>query len=279
MTVILKWYMVKIRRELRIKFRVFVKFFRPAKAGLCGFSRGNPVMEIIMKESQGKKITITHNGPYEVSGGVPLDRASIAEDKSGASESWKRSRADKPEEDPYYLCRCGHSHNKPFCDGNHEAKAFRGREKPDRSTYAERAQVQMGEAVNLLDDDSLCVGARFCDRGGTVWGLVEESGNPANLKMAVEEACNCPAGRLTIVDSENRMLEPELPMGISLVEDPAKDCRGPLWVQGGIQIKGANGETYEVRNRVTLCRCGETRNGPYCDGSHYDCPTMKGLDK
>jgi CDGSH-type Zn-finger protein len=35
-----------------------------------------------------------------------------------------------------------------------------------------------------------------------------------------------------------------------------------------VQVIGADGFAYEVRNRVTLCRCGASRNKPFCDGSH-----------
>ncbi|MCL1907254.1 MAG: CDGSH iron-sulfur domain-containing protein [Propionibacteriaceae bacterium] len=30
----------------------------------------------------------------------------------------------------------------------------------------------------------------------------------------------------------------------------------------------ADGEQYEVRNRIALCRCGQSDNKPYCDGPH-----------
>ena len=42
----------------------------------------------------------------------------------------------------------------------------------------------------------------------------------------------------------------------------------PLWVRGGVQIVSADGGVYEVRSRVTLCRCGASSNKPFCDGSH-----------
>ena len=35
-----------------------------------------------------------------------------------------------------------------------------------------------------------------------------------------------------------------------------------------IAVTAPDGETYEVRNRVTLCRCGASMNKPFCDGSH-----------
>jgi len=63
-------------------------------------------------------------------------------------------------------------------------------------------------------------------------------------------------------------IEPELPLSIGLIEDPAQGCSGPLWVRGGVQIESADGFKYEVRNRVTLCRCGQSQNKPFCDGTH-----------
>jgi CDGSH-type Zn-finger protein len=37
-----------------------------------------------------------------------------------------------------------------------------------------------------------------------------------------------------------------------------------------VRVVAADGTPYEVRNRVTLCRCGNSRNKPFCDGSHED---------
>jgi CDGSH-type Zn-finger protein len=54
------------------------------------------------------------------------------------------------------------------------------------------------------------------------------------------------------------------PPGISVERD------GPYWVHGRVSVRSADGEAYEVRNRVTLCRCGQSENLPFCDGSHKD---------
>ena len=63
-------------------------------------------------------------------------------------------------------------------------------------------------------------------------------------------------------------LEPDLAQSIGLIEDPAEACSGPIWLRGGIALIAADGTEYEVRNRVTLCRCGESKNKPFCDGAH-----------
>jgi hypothetical protein len=63
-------------------------------------------------------------------------------------------------------------------------------------------------------------------------------------------------------------LEPALAKTIGLVEDPVQERSGPLWVRGGVPITAGDGHAYEVRNRVTLCRCGKSTNKPFCNGAH-----------
>jgi CDGSH-type Zn-finger protein len=59
-----------------------------------------------------------------------------------------------------------------------------------------------------------------------------------------------------------------LPLSEQLIEDTAKQVSGPIWVRGGIPVLSADGTTYEIRNRLTLCRCGRSANKPFCDGAH-----------
>jgi hypothetical protein len=42
---------------------------------------------------------------------------------------------------------------------------------------------------------------------------------------------------------------------------------GPLWVRGGVRVVSADDFQYEIRNRVYLCRCGVSKDKPFCDGS------------
>ena len=85
----------------------------------------------------------------------------------------------------------------------------------------------------------------------------------------VRQACDCPSGRLVAWDKETgEPIEPTLPDSIGLIEDPARSASGPLWLRGGIRRDPLTATRYEVRNRVTLCRCGASKNKPFCDGSH-----------
>jgi hypothetical protein len=75
---------------------------------------------------------------------------------------------------------------------------------------------------------------------------------------------------LALWDKAGNLIEPELEPSILVVDDPVLDVVGPLWVRGGIPIESVDGETYEIRNRVSLCRCGKSCNKPFCDGSHQE---------
>jgi CDGSH-type Zn-finger protein len=214
------------------------------------------------------KIAIAKNGPYIVSGNVPLAVQVITPNREGFSWDWVQGQSFQAGE-TYALCRCGHSKNKPFCDGSHTKAGFDGSETASRAPFARQAETTAGPALTLSDNESLCAFARFCDPGGKIWSLIEQTGDPAARELVIREANHCPAGRLVVHDKKShREIEEPLPPSIGVVEDPALGCSGPLWVRGGIAIESEDGTMYEKRNRVTLCRCGVSSNMPFCNGSH-----------
>ncbi|HOX36322.1 MAG TPA: CDGSH iron-sulfur domain-containing protein [Methanoregulaceae archaeon] len=224
-------------------------------------------------EEKGKtmKITVTKDGPYLVSGGVPLSiEKEICNDDEGYCRNWRVIKTFSVQEQ-YSLCRCGRSRNMPFCDGTHAKIAFNGIETAGGETYLRHPTVIMGPGLELLDHENLCVHARFCMRAGGIWNLTKQSGIREARETAIEEACNCPSGRLVIRDrASGKEVEPALGKSIAVIENPAKGEHGPLWVRGGIPVVSADGKTYTVRNRLTLCRCGKSGNKPFCDGSHVE---------
>jgi CDGSH-type Zn-finger protein len=213
------------------------------------------------------KIRINKNGPYLVSGGIPLSEQIIGTDAEGYSCEWLQGK-EFPLKENYALCRCGGSHNKPFCDGTHIEVEFNGTETASREPYLEQAERISGPELELTDFKELCAIARFCERAGGIWDLVQKPDTPEAKGIAIEEARNCPSGRLVVWDKNGNEIEPKFEPSICLVEDPQEGVQGPIWVRGGIPIESANGTTYEIRNRITLCRCGISSNKPFCDGSH-----------
>ena len=220
-----------------------------------------------MEPADGMRITVTKNGPYLVEGAVPLTRQTIVSDAEGNSVGW-RTDAELETKDSCALCRCGQSGTKPYCDGSHVRVGFDGTETASREPYLAQAAEQDGPSLTLTDAQPLCAFARFCDVAGQVWNLVEQEGEEA-ARRTVEEAGLCPSGRLVAWDRRTKSaVEPELEPSIGIVADPVEGVAGPIWVRGGIPVTGADGEVYEVRNRVTLCRCGASGNKPFCDASH-----------
>ena len=214
------------------------------------------------------KITVSRNGPYIVSGGVPLIQAEICNDAEGYCHTWRVTK-QYPVEETYALCRCGNSQNKPFCDGTHGRVSFNGTETAGDEPYLRHPRIIRGPELELLDYENLCVHARFCMRAGGIWDLTEQSDNKEARDTAIEESCNCPSGRLVLKDRKNgKTIEPALEKSIVVIEYPPRGEHGPLWVRGGIPVISADGKPYKVRNRLTLCRCGRSDNKPFCDGSH-----------
>lgn len=221
-----------------------------------------------MEANSKMRIKILPNGPYQVSGNVPLNQLRFVPGRGGASTAYKEIQKYSPQE-TYYLCRCGKSGVKPFCDGSHLA-GFDGRETAGHKTYEEMAGLTKGKVIDLLDAEELCAVARFCDTYSTTWNLVEKSDKPGTEDIVKQQCNDCPSGRLTAVTKEGKAIEPELPQEISILEDTPRSVHGPIWVKGGIPIEGEDGKVYPIRNRVTLCRCGLSDKKPFCDASHMD---------
>lgn len=48
---------------------------------------------------------------------------------------------------------------------------------------------------------------------------------------------------------------------------------GPLLITGPVTLTDHNGTAYNLagKDTIALCRCGATKNRPFCDGAHKDC--------
>src|SRR5208283_1587724 len=200
------------------------------------------------------RIKVNKNGPYTVSGSAQLSEQIIGVDSEGQSHGWKQDKGYETGEH-YALCRCGGSKNKPFCDGSHLKNGFNGTETAPIDALTHRIE---GPGLDMVDAESLFASARFCDRAGGISYLIETSDDKESRQTAIEEACDCPSGRLTACDKEGHAIEPKFKPSIGAVEDTQMGCNGPLWLRGGIPVESADGATYKVRNRTTLCRCGKS---------------------
>ena len=205
-------------------------------------------------------ITVGADGPYEVSG-VPVMRRRALKGETGHPEEWETYAHLDDGSETVWLCRCGNSGNKPYCDGSHRRTAFDGTEQAPASTYSERAEVLGGSHLTVSDDRSICQHAGFCaTRGSNVWRMVADSDQDDVRERMAGMIDRCPSGALTYRDQDGN--EKELPAEVAIIED------GPIFVSGWVPITRADGKLMEARGRVTLCRCGHSANKPLCDGAH-----------
>ncbi|MCL1979052.1 MAG: CDGSH iron-sulfur domain-containing protein [Methanomassiliicoccaceae archaeon] len=206
------------------------------------------------------KIDITKDGPYIVTGNVPLKEESIKKDAMGRPDKWVEGKTlySGP---TYTLCRCGRSTDMPFCTGAHTD--FDGTETAERNTFDEKSQVYPGAGgVELLQAPSFCVGDGFCHAKNSITQMIKKE---KTLDIALQQTYDCSGGSL-LIKIDGKEQEPQLQKSISATGNPPG--KGPLIVKGGIPIVSSDGYTYEVRNRVALCSCGRSGNKPFCDATH-----------
>lgn len=217
-----------------------------------------------------QKVIIKKNGPFLVSGKLPLSKVFSIVGSEGEPEEWKQGKK-YPKKEKYTLCRCGKSQNKPYCDTTHTKIGFNGEETADKKQYEDQAEIIHGPKLDLTDAKKLCSHARFCQPFGDTWHNVEKSDDLNARKIAIKTSCNCPSGRLIAWDKKTKKpYEKKFKPSIEIIEDPQIKVSGPIWLKGGIELESSDGSKYESRNRMTLCRCGKSNNKPFCDGSHIN---------
>ncbi len=217
--------------------------------------------------AKGPRVKITKNGPYLVIGNISLSKMVIDADMEGYPYRW-RTVERYPARKSYALCRCGKSKTMPYCDSEHTKNGFIGTETAGFELYMDNVKIYDGPDLKLTDNKPMCTGAGFCTRNGNIWNLTMHSDDPENRRTAIQEAADCPPGRLVVWDKEGKPIEPGFEPSIVVTVDQY-GAPGPLWVRGSIPIESVDGDPYEVRNRVTLCNCGRSENKPFCDESHH----------
>lgn len=222
--------------------------------------------------SNAKKIVVQPDGPYVVQGHIPLVHKTQVVSEHGEPLTWQKGETLKAPE-TYSLCRCGHSREKPFCDGTHCDVVFEGTETADtQATTARQSPYPGGTHILVKIDATLCMESGFCGtRSAHIQQLVQATADTNVRAQVMAMVERCPSGALTYsVDENGTDIEPDLPEQVAVTTEitSAGPIAGPLWVTGAIPIERADGQPFETRNRVTLCNCGLSQNKPLCDGTH-----------
>jgi len=225
--------------------------------------------------SNKKRITILPDGPYEVEGNIPLVHKTQIVSEYGEPLTWRKDGDIQTPSEPYLLCRCGHSGDKPFCDWTHQASGFDGTETADTGSTVERQETLPGGSdIVVKSDVSLCMNSGFCGtRFEPIDQIVSKSDEPQVRAQVMRMIEHCPSGSLTYsINPGEADVEPDLPEQVAVTTEITSSgpIDGPLWVTGNIPVERSDGQPLETRNRVTLCNCGLSTNKPLCDGSHRE---------
>ncbi len=163
------------------------------------------------------------------------------------------------------LCRCGESANKPFCDGAHVAAGFQSAKDDDRTP--DRCDEYTYGNVTVHDNRGACAHSGVCtERLPKVWRMKEEpwihpESAEAQQLAAVVRAC--PSGALSITidgrDESDQTRAPQI--------EVAKN--GPYVVTGSPDLENTEFCDGVSAEHFTLCRCGGSKNKPFCDGTHW----------
>ena len=197
----------------------------------------------------GTTIEVLTNGPYRVSGPCSL-RNARGEDVSARAT--------------YALCRCGNSSSKPFCDGTHAKIGFSGVRFEIGPTPL--ADSFRGKRIMIHDQRRICAHSGVCtDNLAAVFRLGEEpwiDADGAPVEEIVAIVRRCPSGALRY-SLEGAPAPPDAgPRSITASEN------GPYFVAGEIDLRH-EGALPPVPTRYALCRCGGSKNKPFCDGTHW----------
>jgi len=195
-------------------------------------------------------IDVRVDGPYVVSGDCRLY------DADGNALPSRGSLA---------LCRCGNSSRKPYCDGTHAKIGFSGMRHATPEDGG--ATAYRGRRITVHDDRAICAHAGICTdtlpgvfrMGKEPW--IDADGAAAEAVIALVQ--RCPSGALSYsIDGMDPTRESQ---------EPAIFCttNGPFRVTGGVALRTTDGVMPRLSDRYTLCRCGGSKNKPYCDGTHW----------
>lgn len=125
------------------------------------------------------------------------------------------------------------------------------------------------DAIEVHYDLKRCIHAAECVRGlPKVFDINRKPWINPELGTADEIAeviRRCPSGALKFVNSDNTKQEELDYSGRVNVT-----LNGPLYINGDITVVDKNGNELSHEGRIALCRCGASKNKPYCDNSHKE---------
>jgi len=133
------------------------------------------------------------------------------------------------------------------------------------STTVNGVEIAPGEKLDLLFETKRCIHARFCVTGAPDVFLANVQGpwlhpDAMEVERVVEIAHACPSGAVQYRRKDGVHDETAPPVNLASIRES-----GPYAFRGQLELDGE-----PIGFRATLCRCGASKNKPFCDSSHHE---------
>jgi len=163
------------------------------------------------------------------------------------------------------LCRCGGSNLKPYCDGTHARIGYTSQKQAGRTP--DRLDRYDGKEITVLDNRGTCCHFGNCTdhlpqvfHHATDPFVTADGADAGSIERIVRE---CPSGALGFI-RDGKSYEGEDREAEIYVAHNAS-----YYVRGGIELEGEAMNAGASREHYALCRCGQSKNKPFCDGTHW----------
>ena len=173
--------------------------------------------------------------------------------------------SEAEEKELRFLCRCGQSKNKPYCDGSHKDAGFDG--SPGDIAHRDRIYDYEGDEVTVHFNKLLCSHAAECGkRARHIFNAKERpwvKPNDGDIEEIKEVVAACPSGALRYSLNSDPM---------QLTNDTVEikvERNGPYQVRN-VSVEANYWAKGQSEKKYVLCRCGLSKNKPFCDGTHFD---------
>lgn len=200
-----------------------------------------------------KKISIIEKGPLRVQGFNYIKKANNV--KIHISQD-------------VFLCRCGKSENKPFCDGSHILEEFN--DEIDKNLTSNDLKEYVGEKITIFFNDKICSHRGICyELQPDVFTGKDILPNDGNVEKIIEACKKCPSGALSykLTNGVRNQVGEKKIKEIQLAKRQY-GFDGPYEISGNIKLENSKNRP-ETEDHYVLCRCGKSKNMPFCSGEHW----------
>jgi CDGSH-type Zn-finger protein/uncharacterized Fe-S cluster protein YjdI len=235
-----------------------------ARRATRGFDLSKPEAAAAVGAKAAGQTAVAGNGAHPAGGVAQAANVGQATGVGQAANAGQATGAGQPAASAGYASAAGQPPAAQLAAAVAQAAASQHASGPT-STIVNGIETVAGEKLALSFETKRCIHARFCVTGAPNVFLANVQGpwihpDAMEVERVVEVAHACPSGAITYHRLDGVHDETAPPVNLAAIREA-----GPYAFRGQLEIDGE-----PVGFRATLCRCGASKNKPFCDGSHHE---------